>query len=325
MTLWNSLFAATVLLSFLTAPGTALAQEAFPARPVHVLVPFAPGGAVDIVARTLGDELAGRWRRAVVVENRPGVGGVVASEVAAKAAPDGYTLIIVAIGHALNPHLYAKLPYDTFNDFTPLSLIGTSPNLLLVRADSQIKTIADLLAAARERPGQISYGHAGNGTSPHLAGELLKSTAKIDITPVPYKGGAPALTDLIGGHIPMTFNNIPESIAQIMAGTVRPLGVTTTLRSPVLPNVPTIAESGLPGFDTGVWWGLLGPGSLPPDIKAKLAKDFSEAVNTPAVKARLLALGATPIGSSPADFAALIRSDYEKWGPIIKAAGIRGE
>jgi tripartite-type tricarboxylate transporter receptor subunit TctC len=305
--------------------GMASAQDVFPARPVHILVPFAPGGAVDIVARTLGDELSSRWGRAVVVENRPGAGGVVASEAVAKAAPDGYTLIIVATGHALNPHLYAKLPYDSFKDFTPLSLIGTSPNMLLVRADSPIKTLADLLAAARERPGQISYGHAGNGTSPHLAGELLKYMAKIDITPIPYKGGAPALTDLIGGHIPMTFNNIPESIAQIRAGSVRPLGMTTATRSPVLPDVPTIAESGVPGFDTGVWWGLLGPGGLPTDIKAKLARDCSEAVNTPTVKARLLALGATPIGSTSEDFAALIRSDYEKWGPIIKAAGIRGE
>ena len=323
MTLWIKLLAANVLL--LAAIGMAHAQDVFPSRPVHLLVPFAPGGAVDIVARTLGDELSSRWGRAVVVENRPGAGGMVASEAAAKAAPDGYTLIIVATGHALNPHLYAKLPYDSFNDFTPLSLIGTSPNMLLVRADSPIKTLADLIAAARERPGQITYGHAGNGTSPHLAGELLKYMAKIDITPIPYKGGAPALTDLIGGHIPMTFNNIPESIAQVTAGTVRPLGVTTALRSPVLPNVPTIAESGLPGFDTGVWWGLLGPGGLPGDLKTKLAKDCIAAVGTATVKARLLALGATPIGSTPETFAALIRSDYEKWGPIIKAAGIRGE
>src|SRR5580704_16286506 len=207
----------------LIAAGTlAAAQGTFPSRPVHLYVPFAPGGAVDIVARTLGDELARRWSGTVVVENRPGAGGVVASEAAAKAPPDGYTLIVVATGHALNPHLYAKLPYDSFNDFTPISQIGTSPNMLLVRADAPYKTLIDLIAAARERPGQITYGHAGNGTSSHLAGELLKYTAKIDITSIPYKGGAPALTDLIGGHIPMTFNNIPESIAQIMAGTVRP-------------------------------------------------------------------------------------------------------
>jgi tripartite-type tricarboxylate transporter receptor subunit TctC len=312
------LLAASLVFSLLTPIGMAGAQEVYPSRPVHIFVPFAPGGAVDIVARTLGDELSSRWGRGVVVENRPGAGGMVASEAAAKATPDGYTLILVATGHALNPHLYAKLPYDSINDFTPLSLIGTSPNMLLVRSDSAIKTLADLIAAARERPGQISYGHAGNGTSPHLAGELLRYMAKIDITPVPYKGGAPALTDLIGGHIPMTFNNIPESIAQITAGTVRPLGVTTALRSPVLPNVPTIAESGLPGFDTGVWWGLLGPAGLPADIRTKLAKDCMDAVRAPTVKARLLALGATPIGGTPEEFAALIRSDYEKWGPIIR-------
>jgi len=313
------------LLALLPALAPARAQESFPSRPVHIFVPFAPGGAVDIVARTLGEELTGRWKQAVVIENRPGAGGVVASEAAAKAAPDGYTLIIVATGHALNPHLYAKLPYDLFADFTPITLIGTSPNMALVRSDSPIKSIADLVSAARARPGEISYGHAGNGTSPHLAGELLKSMAKIDITPIPYKGGAPALTDLIGGHIPMTFNNIPESIAQITAGTIRPLGVTTATRSPVLPNVPTIAESGLGGFDTGVWWGVLGPAGLPADVKAKLAKDCSEAVRSATVKARLLQLGATPIGSTPEEFAALIRADYEKWGPIIKAAGIHGE
>ena len=287
------------------------------------------GGRVFLKAETLqrtgSFKFRGAYNKLSSIPPGERAGGVVASEAAAKAAPDGYTLIIVATGHALNPHLYAKLPYDLFADFTPITLIGTSPNMALVRSDSPIKSIADLVSAARARPGEISYGHAGNGTSPHLAGELLKSMAKIDITPIPYKGGAPALTDLIGGHIPMTFNNIPESIAQITAGTIRPLGVTTATRSPVLPNVPTIAESGLPGFDTGVWWGVLGPAGLPADVKAKLARDCSEAVRSATVKARLLQLGATPIGSTPEEFAALIRADYEKWGPIIKAAGIHGE
>jgi tripartite-type tricarboxylate transporter receptor subunit TctC len=312
-------------IALVVAGASARAQDAYPSRPVHLFVPFPPGGAVDIVGRLLGDELAKRWGQAVVIENRPGAGGVIASEAAAKAPPDGYTLILVATGHALNPHLYDKLPYDSFADFTPISLVGTSPNMLLVRADSPFKSLSDVIAAARAHPGQLSFGHAGNGTSPHLAGELLKYMAKIDIVAVPYKGGAPALTDLIGGHIPMTFNNIPESIAQVAAGAVRPLGVTTAARSPVLPNVPTIAESGLPGYDTGVWWGILGPAGLPPAIKAKLARDCAEVVKLPAVRERLLMLGATPIGSSPEEFAALIRSDYEKWGPIIKAAGIRGE
>jgi len=313
------------LAALLLASTAALAQEAFPSKPVRLLVPFPPGGAVDIVARTLSDELSKRWGQSVIIENRPGAGGTIAAAAAAKAAPDGYTLILIASGHAIVSHLYPKLPYDPFGDFTPISLVGSSPNMLLVRADSALKSVADVLTLAREKPGQLSYGYAGNGTSPHLAGELLKYMAKVDIAAVPYKGGAPVLNDLLGGHIPMSFNNIPESIAQIQAGAVRPLGVTTAERSPVLPNIPTIAESGLPGYDTGVWWGFLAPAGLPPEIRARLAKDCAEVMQLPAVKERLLGLGARPIGSSPQEFADLIRSDHEKWGPVIKAAQIKGD
>jgi tripartite-type tricarboxylate transporter receptor subunit TctC len=316
-------------LAILAWGATALAQDAdhvaYPSKPVRLLVPFPPGGAVDIVARTLGDELTRRWGQSVVIENRPGAGGTIASQAAATSAPDGYTLILVASGHALNPYFYAKLPYDPFNDFTPISLVGSSPNMLLVRSDSPFRSVAQVLAGARAKPGYLSYGHAGNGTSPHLAGELLKYLAKVDIAAIPYKGGAPSLNDLIGGHIPLTFNNIPESIAQIRAGTVRALGVTSAVRSPVLPDVPTIAEAGVPDYDTGVWWGFLGPAGLPVEIKAKLAKDCAEAVNAPAVVERLRSLGAVPIGSTGDEFADFIRAEYEKWGPVIKAAGIKGE
>jgi tripartite-type tricarboxylate transporter receptor subunit TctC len=307
-------------------PGSAArAQDTFPSRPVHLLVPFPPGGAVDIIARTLADELGRRWPVNVIIDNRPGAGGTIAADVAAKAPPDGYTIVIVASGHAIVPFLFPKLPYDVFADFTPITLLGNSPNLALVRADSPIKTLADLIAAARAKPGQLSYGHAGNGTSPHLAGELLKVTAKIDIIAVPYKGGAPALNDLLGGHIPLTFNNVPESIAMIQSGALRPLAVTTAKRTPILPDVPTIDESGLKGYDTGVWWVLLAPAGLAPDIKAKLYRDSAEAMKAPAVKERFQTLGATPIGGTPEEVAALIRADYEKWGPIIKAAGIVAE
>jgi len=316
---------ALAALGALLAAGPAPAQESYPARAVHLLVPFPPGGAVDIVARTISDELSKRWGQSIVVENRPGAGGTIAGAAAAKAAPDGYTLILVASGHALVRYLYPDLPYDPLRDFTPISLVGSSPNMLLVRNDSPLKSIADVLAAARRAPGQLSYGYPGNGTSPHLAGELLKYMTKVEITPVPYKGGAPVLNDLLGGHIPMSFNNIPESIGHVRAGTLRPLGVTTAARSPVLPDVPTIAESGLPGYDTGVWWGFLAPAGLPPEIKAKLAKDCADAVRVSAVSERLLGLGATPIGSSPQEFENLIRSDDEKWGPVIKAAGIKGD
>jgi len=303
----------------------ARAQDAYPSKPVHLLVPFPPGGAVDIVARTLGDELTRRWGQTVIIENRPGAGGTIAAEATAKAAPDGYTLAVVASGHAIVPFLYPKLGYDVFADFTPISLLGNSPNLVLVRADSAVKTLGDLIALARAKPGQLSYGHAGNGTSPHLAAELMKATAKIDITAVPYKGGAPALNDLLGGHIPVSLNNVPESIAQIRAGTVRPLAVTTAARSPLLPDVPTIAESGLAGYDTGVWWALVAPAHLPEAVKAKINRDAADAMKAPAVKERFNTLGAVPVGSTSEELAALIRRDHDKWGPIIKAAGIQAE
>jgi len=313
------------IAAFLICGTSALAQQSFPTKPVHLLIPYPPGGAVDILGRTLGDELSKKWGQPVIIENRPGAGGTIASQVVAKSAPDGYTLVIVASGHAINPYLYSNLPYDTFKDFRPISLLGSSPNILLVAANSPYKTLADVLAAARAKPGSLSYGMAGIGTSTHLAGELLKYMTKVDIAAVSYKGGAPAINDLLGGHIPLSFNNTPESIGQIKGGNLRPLGVTSATRSPVLPNVPTIAEAGVPGYDTVVWWGLLGPGGLSADLGAKISKDCAEALRAPAVKQRLDNLGATVAGTSPADFAKLIRADYEKWGPIIKAAGMKGE
>jgi tripartite-type tricarboxylate transporter receptor subunit TctC len=320
---WFRAFAAVAVA--LLASGAASAQTGFPTKAVHIFVPYPAGGAVDVLARTLGDEVAKQWGQSVIIENRPGAGGVVASQALATSPPDGYTLIVVASGHATNPFLYAKLPYDTFKDFTPISLLASSPNILLVRADSPYKNLADLLAAARANPGKLSYGMAGNGTSTHLAGELLKSLAKVDIVSIPYKGGGPAMNDLLGGQIPISINNGPESMGQISAGSVRALGVTTARRATILPDVPTIAEAGVPGYDTAVWWGLLGPANMPADVVAKLSRDFVAAVNAPAVKERLGTLGASAIASSPQELEATIRADYEKWGPVIKASGIKFE
>lgn len=301
------------------------AQSVFPTRPVRILIPYPAGGAVDILGRTLGDELAKQWGQAVIVENRPGAGGVVASQALATSPPDGTTLMVVASGHATNPFLYSKLPYDTFKDFTAITLLASSPNIVLVRADSPFRTLADLLAQARAQPGSLSYGMAGNGTSTHLAGELLKSLARVDIVAIPYKGGGPAINDLLGGQIPISLNNGPESVGQISGGRVRALGVTTAKRAAMLPDVPTIAEAGVPGYDTEVWWGVLGPAGLPADVLAKLSRDFVAALNAPAVKERLSNLAALPIGSSPGEFEARIRADFDKWGPVIKAAGIKPE
>jgi tripartite-type tricarboxylate transporter receptor subunit TctC len=319
---WFRLAAVAVAMS--AAGGMASAQSPFPSKPVHIFVPYAAGGAVDILTRTLGDAVSRQWGQSMVVENRPGAGGVLASQALVTSLPDGYTLIVVASGHPTNPFLYPKLPYDTFKDFTPISLLASSPNILLVRADSPFKSLGDVIAQARSKPGSLSFGHAGNGTSTHLAGELLKNLAKIDISGIPYKGGAPAINDLLGGQIPMSFNNGPESVGQIEAGTVRALAVTTASRAPFLPDVPSMAET-VPGYDTEVWWGLLGPAGMPPELVAKLSHDFVAALNTDSVKQRLAKLGASPIGSSPEQFDAKIRADYKKWGPIIEAAGIKVE
>jgi tripartite-type tricarboxylate transporter receptor subunit TctC len=319
---WFRLAAVAVAMS--AAGGMASAQSPFPSKPVHIFVPYSAGGAVDILTRTLGDVVSRQWGQSVVVENRPGAGGVLASQALVTSPPDGYTLIVVASGHPTNPFLYPKLPYDTFKDFTPISLLASSPNILLVRADSPFKSLGDIIAQARSKPGSLSFGHAGTGTSTHLAGELLKNLAKVDISAISYKGGAPAINDLLGGQIPMSFNNGPESVGQLEAGTLRALAVTTASRAPFLPNVPSMAET-VPGYDTEVWWGLLGPAGMSPDLVAKLSHDFVAALNTDSVKQRLAKLGASPIGSSPEQFDAKIRADYKKWGPIIEAAGIKAE
>ncbi|MBR1158772.1 Bug family tripartite tricarboxylate transporter substrate binding protein [Bradyrhizobium elkanii] len=316
---WRTAIAAAAMI----VAGLASAQP-FPAKAVHILVPYPPGGGVDVLTRTLAEAVSKTWTQSIVVENRPGAGGVIASQAIATSAPDGYNLIMVASGHATNPFLYPKLPYDTFRDFSPISLLASSPNVLLVRADSQFKSVGDVIAAAKAKPGSLSFAHAGNGTSTHLAGELLKSLAKIDLDAIPYKGGAPAINDLLGGQIPMSFNNGPESVGQLQAGTVRALAVTTGSRAPFLPDVPSMSES-VPGYDTEVWWGLLGPGNMPADLVAKISHAFVAAVNTDAVKERLGKLGAIPIGSTPDKFAAKIKADYDKWGPIIKAAGMKAE
>jgi tripartite-type tricarboxylate transporter receptor subunit TctC len=313
---------ALALLALVAFASAAFAQEAWPTKPVHILVPFTAGGAVDIVSRTLADELGRRWPVNIIIDNRPGAGGTIAADAAAKAAPDGYTLVVVASGHPIAPFLYPKIPYDIFTDFTPLTLLGTSPNLAVVRADSPLKSIADLIAAARAKPGQFAYGHSGNGTSVHLAAELFKAMAKVDIVSVPYKGGAPALNDVLGGHIPLAFNNVPESLGMIRSGTIRALAVTTATRSPFLPDVPTFDEAGVKGYDTGVWWALLGPARLAADVKAKISRDAAEAMKATAVKERFEMLGAVPVGSTSEEVAAVIRADYDKWGPVIKAAGI---
>ena len=315
---------AAAAAAMFAAGGMARAQPVFPSRPVHIFVPYAPGGGVDILTRTLGDVVSRQWGQAVVVENRPGAGGVIASQALVTSAPDGHTLIVVASGHATNPFLYPKIPYDTFRDFTPISLLASSPNILLVRANSPLKTLNDVIAQARAKPGSLSFGHAGNGTSTHLAGELLEESRQDRSQRHSLQGRCAGDQRSPGRANSDVVQQQPGIGRAIAAGTLRALAVTTTSRTTFLPDVPAIAET-VPGYDTEVWWGLLGPAGMPADLVAKISRDFVAALNTNPVKERLARLGASPIGSSPQQFDAKIRADHDKWGPIIKAAGLKAE
>ena len=297
----------------------------YPKNAVHILVPYAAGGAVDVLARTIGQALSKSWGKLPVVENRPGAGGIIASQAWAQSAPDGYTLILVASGHPLNQFFYPKLPYDTFKDFTAISEIASSPLAIVVGKNSEAKDLKDILATARSKPGSLSYGMSGNGTSAHLAGELLNHMAKVKIVAIPYKGGAPALQAVMAGEIPMSFNPLSEVVGQIQGGTVRAVAVTTAQRSPALPDVPTVAEAGVAGYDTAVWWGVLGPAGMPADVVAKIHEDLVVALKDPAVVEYLKRTGSTAVGSSPKEFDAYMRAEADKWGPVLKAANIRIE
>jgi tripartite-type tricarboxylate transporter receptor subunit TctC len=316
---------ACMLAATLSLTASAFAADTFPSRPVKILVPYAAGGAVDVLARTLGQSLAKAWGQQPVIENRAGAGGIVASQTLAQSPADGYTLILVASGHPLNQFIYPKLPYDTFKDFTAITEVAYSPLAIVVKKDSGIATLKDLIALAKEKPDVLSYGMAGNGTSAHLAGELLKFMAQIKIVPVPYKGGAPALLAVIAGEVPISINPLPELLGQIDGGALRALAVTTAQRAPQLPDVPTVAESGVAGYDASVWWGLLAPAGLSAELTDKLYRDVGNALHDPVVIAALEKMGATPVGSSPREFDALIHSEAAKWEPILKEAHIKVE
>jgi tripartite-type tricarboxylate transporter receptor subunit TctC len=304
------------------ASTTAFAQ-AYPNKPVRVLVPYAAGGAVDVLARTVGNALSKTWGQQFVVDNRPGAGGIIASQALVQSPPDGYTLILVASGHPLNQFFYPKLPYDTFADFTAITEVAYSPLTINVGKNSPAKDLKELLDQARAKPESLSYGMSGIGTSAHLAGELLNYMAKVKIVSIPYKGGAPALTAVIAGEIPMSINPMAEVVGQLEGGTVRAVAVTTKERSPALPNVPTVAEQGVPGFDTAVWWGFLGPKGMDPALVAKIQGDIAAALKDEAVVSYLKKTGSFAIGSKPAEFEAFMRAEAEKWGPVLKAANIK--
>ncbi|MDB5927244.1 MAG: hypothetical protein JWN13_6180 [Betaproteobacteria bacterium] len=307
------------------SPLAAQGQSAYPNKPIRMIVPFAPGGGSDIVARALGQKLAEVYREPVVIDNRGGGTIIGPTDAVAKAAPDGYTLLMATSGHVINPSFFAKLPFDTVKDFAPVTQVTSQAYILGVYPGVPAKSVKELIALAKARPGQLNYASGGNGNATHLGAELLKDLAGIDIVHVPYKGGGPALIALISGEVAMLFSNISFTLPQIKAGKVRALAVSGGKRSPVAPELPTIAEAGVPGFELTSWYGVLAPAKTPKAIIASLHDEIVKALNAPDVKARLANDGNEAVGSTPEAFAAYVASEIPKWARVIKRSGARME
>jgi tripartite-type tricarboxylate transporter receptor subunit TctC len=297
--------------------------QPYPNRPIKVVVPYAAGGAVDIVARTIGQPLSEALKQPVIVDNRPGASANIGMELVAKATPDGYTLLMASNGIATNMALFPHLAFDGRRDFAPIAKIGYAPLVIVVPATSPAKSMKDLIAMAKAEPGKLTYASAGNGSSGHLAGELLKSTAKIDVLHVPYKGGAPAITDLLGERITFMPINPVEVIAHIRGGRLRALAVASDKRFSLLPDVPTAAEAGLAGYEPSVWWGLVAPAKTPPEIVRQLNAETNKALTDPAIANKLAELGVVVTPGTSDQFAAFIKSQTELWSGVIKSAGIQ--
>lgn len=321
--------AALALLGFVAAahaqgPSQSTAAG-YPTRPIRLVVPSSPGGGTDIVGRVLAQKLGELVGQPLVVDNRPGAGTIIGTELVAKSAPDGYTLLMGLTALAVDPSLYAKLPYDALKDFAPVSLVASVPNVLSVHPSVPAATVAELIALAKAKPGRLNYGSGGVGTSAHLAAEMFRTMTGIEWLHVPYKGLGPGVTGLLAGQVDLMFATLPSAIQQIKAGKLRALGVTTATRSPALPNVPTIAEAGVPGYEATHWYGVLAPAGTSGPIVDRLARDIARALQTAETKERLAVEGATPIGSTPDEFAAHLRRETEKWAGVVKMAGLKPE
>jgi len=319
-------FVSIVLAAVLALAGAiAPAQADDPkGQTVRIFVPFAAGGATDVVARQMAHHLADIWGAPVIVENRPGAAGSVASRALVQAPADGRTLLIVAAGHAINELVYDKLPYRTLSDFTPIAQVADIANVVIVPKNSPYRNASEVIAAAKDKADGLSYGTAGAGTSVHLAGEMLKAMSGARLEPVHFKGVSASLVALVGEHIPLSFNTVPGAKAQIQAGAVRPLAVTSAMRSPALPDVPAIGESAVKGYEVSNWFGILGPGGMDPKLVAKLNADIRKSLSDPATVNKLEELGIMIKLSSAQEFDKLIRSDIDKWRPVIEKLGLRG-
>ena len=301
------------------------AAQTYPVKPIRLIVATSPGGGVDTTARVLAKTLSGVIGQSVVVENRAGAGGVPGTETLAKSAPDGYTLQLASSSHVVNPSLYQRLPYDSVKDFTAISLVSRNPNVLVVHPSVPAKSVKELIALAKANPGKLNFSSSGSGQASHLAGERFKLMAGVNIVHVPYKGTGPAVVGLVGGEIDLQFATLPSVLTHIRSGRLRALGIATTKRSDVTPELPTVAEAGVPGFEAGAWYGVLGPARLSGEIVAQLHRAIVQSLNTPDVKDTLQRDGSEPVGSRPEEFAAFIASEISKWAVVVKTAGIKAE
>lgn len=314
---------ALVATLLVTMPAPAAAQPAFPTRPMRMIVPFTPGGFTDLMARTVGEQLSRSLGQPVLIDNRPGANGIIGAEALSKAAPDAYTTGMVIAGHAASQSLYAKLPYHAVKSFEPVSLVGVAPLVLVAGNGLAAKDLKEMLALARAKPGTVSFASSGIGAAAHLTMELLAQQQGLKMTHVPYKGTAPALADLMGGHIQVMFDTMSVMIPQVRAGKIRALGLSSATRWPTAPEIPTIAEAGVPGFVSGSWAGVLAPGGTPRPLVERLSGEIAKIVRLPDVRTRLAELGVDPSGNTPAEFRAFMEAEVARWGAVIEQAKIR--
>jgi tripartite-type tricarboxylate transporter receptor subunit TctC len=316
-----------VLLALFAAATLLQAQNAaFPERPVRIVVPQTPGSTVDVFARLIGQKLNEKWGVPVIIDNRPGAGGVISMEMVSKAPADGYTLTLTTEGMiTIVPHLQRELHYSALSDFAPVTRVASAPYVLVVNASLPVSSVGDLIALAKAKPGQINYASGGNGTGTHLSGELFRLMAHINIVHVPYRGASVGLTDVISGQVQMMFTGLPVALEQVRGGQLKALAVTTRRRSLVLPDVPTVSESGLAGYEVAPWWGVLAPTATPRAVISKLHADIADILKLDTLKEQLARQGAEPIGDSPDEFFATLKLEYDNWGKVVKEAGIRVE
>ena len=319
----KTLFAILVALATVGAHAQA---GAYPNRPIKLIVTVPPGGAADFIARLLASKLSASMGQPVVVENKAGASGSLASDFVAKSAPDGYTLLQSSITtHGIGPHLMAKLPYDPVASFAPVTMLASLPLIMTVNADVKAATLPEFVALAKAQPGKLAFASSGNGGAPHMAGELLKIAASLDMIHAPYRGSGPAVADLVGGQVQVMFDGAPSLVQHITSGKIRPLAAASPKRNPLLPNLPTFAELGLPAVNVALWYGLMAPAGTPPDIIARINREVNQALKSPDVLERFAAQGTEPLGGSPEQAAAYVKQELDRWGPVVKRAGIKAD